>query len=102
RFATDGNLKIINKENRFRTTNIEQGMYVKGDLKIGNMDTNDYNIGKYQKIRLNGPIYVNGNLTIKGADAEINSIIYVNGNVTIRNARINGLNVNGYDGSLII
>jgi len=77
-------------------------MYVKGDLKIGNMDTNDYNIGKYQKIRLNGPIYVNGNLTIKGADAEINSIIYVNGNVTIRNARINGLNVNGYDGSLII
>lgn len=104
RFATDGNLIIINKENRFRTTNIEQGMYVKGNLEIGNKDIRDtdYNIGKYQKIRLNGPIYVNGNLTIKGADAEINSIIYVNGNVTIRNARINGLNVNGYDGSLII
>lgn len=104
RFATDGNLMIINKENRFRTTNIEQGMYVKGNLKIGNMDIRDtdYNIGKYQKIRLNGPIYVNGDLTIKGADAEINSIIYVNGNVTIKNARINGLNVNGYDGSLII
>lgn len=103
-FATNGNVKIRNTDKDFKTTTFENGMYVGGNLEIGNVNISDseYNPNKYEKIRLNGPIYVNGNLTIKGVDAELNALIYVNGEVIIRNTRINGLNVNGREGSLIV
>lgn len=48
---------------------------------------------------MDGPIFVNGDLTIRGADAEFNSIMYVMRDVTIEYSRINGL---GQNGSLII
>src|SRR5699024_8436240 len=103
RFATDGNLTIKNtgSRNAFRTTTIEEGMYVNGNLFIGK-STTSYNPDDYDKIRLSGPIYVNGDLTIQGADAEFNTLIYVNGSVTIQHSQINGLKTRTNDGSLII
>lgn len=101
RFSTDGDVTIRNTGNSFGRTTIENGMYVNGNLYIGN-GSDSYNPTQYDKIQLSGPIYVNGNLTIKGADAELNTLIYVNGEVTIQNSRINGLTLNGNEGSLII
>jgi hypothetical protein len=45
---------------------------------------------------------VDGDVTIKGADAQFNSMMYVDGDVKIEYSRINGLNKNGREGSLII
>jgi len=97
--STDYSLDIVKG-----TTTIQKGLYVGGDLVIGNdaIRSNEYNPSNYNKVELDGPIYVNGNLTIKGADAKLNSLIYVNGTVTIQNTRINGLNKNGKTGSLIV
>lgn len=104
-FATNGNVEIRNSSrNHFATTTIEHGMYVNGDLEIGDTGIRDsnYNPNTYEKIRVSGPIYVNGDLIIKGADAEFNALIYVNGDVTIMNTRINGMHVDGREGSLIV
>lgn len=100
-FATQQNLEIKGSKSNFSTTSINNGMYIGKNLTIGNQ-SNSYNPSDYEKIKMDGPIFVNGNLTIKGADAQLNTLIYVNGNVTIENTRINGLNVNGKEGSLII
>lgn len=104
-FATDGSVKIRNSnKNNFNTTTIQNGMYVHGNLYIGDteIEYNNYNPNDYEKVRVSGPIYVNGNLIIKGADAEFNALIYVNGTVTISNSRINGIIQNGKQGSLIV
>ncbi|WLV24111.1 hypothetical protein QR721_10745 [Aciduricibacillus chroicocephali] len=100
-FATDRNVSLRNSSTTPQLTTTEKGMYVGGDLTIGNGSTS-YDSSQYDKIDLSGPIFVNGNLTIRGADARLNALIYVNGSVTIQNTRINGLNTNGKAGSLIV
>jgi len=97
-FATAGSLTIRNSDNQFKQTTFKEGAYIEKNLTIGN-GSNSYNPNNYDKIRVDGPIFVNGDLTIKGADAEFNSIMYVMGDVTIEYSRINGL---GQNGSLII
>jgi len=76
-------------------------LYTKG-LELG--DQRDSNINdKRPTISIDGSIFVEGNLDIKGADLETNAVIYVTGNVTIKYSTINGKNLtNGKKGSLII
>lgn len=81
------------------------GLYVGRNLLIGrgltsNLEaaTKDPNI----KVEIDGNIFVNGDLTISGADAKFNSIIYVNGDVTIDRSKFTGLSKNGKEGSLIV
>lgn len=100
-FATQGNLTIKNNKNNFGKTTFLRGAYIAGNLTIGN-GNDSYNPNNYDKVQIEGSIFVDGNVTIKGADAEFHSIMYVTGNVTIEYSRINGLNVNGKEGSLII
>lgn len=104
KFATEKNLLIRSDKNEFGKTTISEGMYVGGNLYIGNRSIGDknYNPEIYDKIQMEGSIYIDGNLTIKGADAKLNTLIYVNGDVTIQNTRINGLVNDGKEGSLII
>lgn len=107
-FATDGNLTIREGKATF-----ENGLYVHGNLTIGNpnISQNEYNPDKYETIEISGPIYVNGDVKIIGANVKFNSLIYVNGDtrrnaneasVEIRNSQINGLQKDGKEGSLII
>lgn len=58
-------------------------MYVERVLTIGDFFNYSNDINNYEKIKLSGPIYVNGNLTIRGVDLEANALIYVNGEVKI-------------------
>ncbi|MCD8502721.1 MAG: hypothetical protein LRY71_14950 [Bacillaceae bacterium] len=69
--------------------NFTGGMYVKGNLTIGNPNYNDSLA--YEKFRINGPIFVEGNLTVIGADIEFNSTVYVTGSTSIRDSRITGI-----------
>ncbi|WP_077706091.1 hypothetical protein [Virgibacillus dokdonensis] len=96
KFATEKSLV-----NRAGTTSIAETMYVGGDLFIGN-GSNSYHPNYYDKIQMEGSIYVNGDLTIKGADATFNTLMYVNGDVTIENTQIKGVKEDGEEQSLII
>ncbi|MGI2326455.1 hypothetical protein [Planococcus sp. YIM B11945] len=95
--STKGSVNLINTNTTFKT-----GMYVNGNLDIGNGSTS-YDVTKYSDVTLDGPIYVNGNLTIQGADLKSNALIYVNGTVNILHSRINGKSLaSSKTGSLII
>ncbi|MCJ1908682.1 hypothetical protein [Planococcus ruber] len=95
--STNGSATFLDTNSTF-----ESGMYVNGNLLIGNNSTSE-NVSNYSAITLDGPIYVNGNVTIKGADLLSNVLLYVNGSVTIEYSRINGKSLSsGKRGSLII
>lgn len=95
--ATNGNVILMDTDTTF-----QNGLYVKGDMQIGNNSTS-YNTNYYSEITLDGPMYINGDLTIKGADLKSNALIYVNGEVTIQHSRINGKTLkSGKKGSLIV
>lgn len=102
-FSTQKNLTINGNTNNFQTTTVTEGMYVGGDLYIGYKNTNSHNPSDYNKVRLNGTIFVDGDLYIRGANAEMNALIYVTGNVDIQYSVINGMKLkDGREGSLII
>lgn len=82
--ATKGNAVMANTNTTFKN-----GFYVEGNLSIGNNSTS-YDSTQYSKVTLDGPIFVNGNLTIQGADLSSNALIYVNGEVSIEYSKING------------
>jgi hypothetical protein len=97
-FATKGSLRIESSPSTLKETNFLNGAYIEDNLTIGN-GSSSYDVSTYDKLRVDGPLFVNGNVTIKGANAEFNSIMYVTGNVTIENSQIKGI---GDSGSLII
>lgn len=96
RMATEGSLTI-----RSGSVTFEKGAYIENNLIIGNT-SDSLNVNNYSDVKVDGPIYVDGDVVIKGADAEFNSILYVNGDVTIENSRIRGLQKEGREGSLIV
>lgn len=96
-FSTIGNLAIYNSNSTFT-----KGLYVGGDLQIGNNSTSN-NPNAYSNITLDGPIYVEGNVNIQGANLRSNVLLYVEGEVNIEYSTINGKPLaNGKQGSLII
>lgn len=98
-FATDGSLTLRNSSSSFKKTAFTNGAYINGNLTIGNETLKTYDSTKYDKIQLDGPVFVNGDVHIVGTNGEFNTIMYVNGNVMIEYSVINGLNKTG---SLII
>ncbi|WP_368993293.1 hypothetical protein NSQ45_12525 [Caldifermentibacillus hisashii] len=98
-FQTDGSLTLRNSSSSFKKTVFTNGAYINGNLTVGNNNLHSYDSTKYEKIQLDGPVFVNGDVHIAGVNGEFNTIMYVNGNVTIEYSVINGLNKIG---SLII
>lgn len=98
-FQTDGSLTLRNSSSSFKKTVFTNGAYINGNLTVGNNNLHSYDSTKYEKIQLDGPVFVNGDVHIAGVNGEFNTIMYVNGNVTIEYSVINGLNKTG---SLII
>ncbi|MCB7070103.1 hypothetical protein LIZ76_08975 [Caldibacillus sp. 210928-DFI.2.22] len=102
-FATKRSLYIRGSKSNFKETKFENGAYIGGNLIIGNTDISEYSEREYpnnfEKIKLDGPIFVEGNVTIEGVNGQFNTIMYVKGDVTIEYSVINGLNNTG---SLII
>ena len=86
------------------TEQFKGGMYVGGDLYIGNPYTNsDANdVSSYDEISIKGPIYVDGNLYIRGADVKFDSTVYVTGETEIRNSRLRGIENQDFESSLVL
>ncbi|MFZ0576714.1 MAG: hypothetical protein WAM41_04315 [Psychrobacillus psychrotolerans] len=96
-FSTIGSLELTNSNSTFT-----KGLYVGGNLQIGNNNTT-YNSNNYSDITLDGPIYVKGNVNIQGANLKSNVLLYVEGEVKIQYSTINGKPLtDGKQGSLII
>jgi len=89
----DGDLTISSGTHIFN-----KGLYVDGDLIIGHLNSRTPNA----ELNIDGPIYVNGNLIVRGVNAKLNTLIYVNKSVDIQYSRINGLNKGDRNGSLIV
>lgn len=101
-FSTDQTIYISGNNNK---TTIENTMYVGKNLYIGNQNINSHDtpVSQYDKIQLSGTIFVDGDLYIRGVNAQFNALIYVTGNVDIQYSVINGLPTkDGKEGSLII
>ena len=80
-----------------------EGLYVQGNLIIGKNSENPNASQKSPDITLEGPIFVNGDVTIKEADLTSNALLYVNGKVNISHSTIKGKPLsNGSEGTLII
>lgn len=80
----------------------DEGLYVRGNLMVGNNRSTD-NPNERDNISLEGPMYIDGNVTIQGANLESHSIMYVDGDVTIRFSSINGKKLkDGSTGTLIV
>ncbi|MCZ0702413.1 hypothetical protein J2T56_000974 [Natronobacillus azotifigens] len=69
------------------------GLYVDGNLYIGDRNTssNANNVNNYEDISIKGPVYVTGDLIIRGADVQFDSTLYVAGDTEIRNSRLRGI-----------
>ncbi|MBO1915453.1 hypothetical protein J4G37_62810, partial [Microvirga sp. 3-52] len=69
-------------------------------LSIGN---GKENVNEFADISLEGTMFVNGDVTIKGAALKSNVLMYVNGNVDIQYSTMNGKSLsNGKTGTFII
>ena len=100
KMSTDGNLTI--KQNG-SSVFFGEGLYVQGNLIIGKNSENPNASQKSPDITLEGPIFVNGDVTIKEADLTSNALLYVNGKVNISHSTIKGKPLsNGSEGTLII
>ena len=105
-FSTLGNLTI--KENKSNITVGKEGLFIEGDLTIGNTSAGQStSVSNYSDITIDGPIFVNGKVTIRGANLKSNALIYVNSNsdsaVDIQYSTMNGKTLaNNDSGSFII
>jgi hypothetical protein len=80
----------------------KQGAYLGGDVTIGNTGINHYNHGEYDQFEIDGPMFIDGDLTIWGANVKFNSTIYVTGKTTIRYSRLQGIMNNNIEKSLVL
>ena|GEM_PF-1366278 len=99
---TDGAVYVQKKnDGNPSTLTVTNGAYIKKDFIIGN-GSSSYDVSKYDKVQIEGAYYIDGDVTIKGADAKFNAIMYVDGDVTIQYSRIQGLKKGNKEGTLII
>jgi uncharacterized protein YsxB (DUF464 family) len=95
-------LYLENFSNEPKTFKFHEGAYIGGDLTIGNPFEFRNDSDLYQKFEIDGPLYVDGDLEIIGANVKFNSTVYVTGKTTIRYSEIEGLQDDGSESSLVI
>lgn len=123
RFTYSNNNMIFKQTNRFKNGEILKGnrttflkgdyqfdsMYINTNVVIGNSSTTDdpkyydeISIGGYSKDR-GAQLFVDGNVTIQGANLKSNLTIYTTGTVTIQYTTIQGRQfAHNKEGSLIV
>ncbi|MFC7373015.1 hypothetical protein ACFQPF_15350 [Fictibacillus iocasae] len=85
---------ISGKDTYWSSIKFTNGAYFGGDVTIGNTSETQYNADSYQKFAIDGPMFIDGDLTIWGANVKFNSSIYVTGKTTIRYSRLEGIRDN--------
>lgn len=94
RLSTRSDARFYNSvSNQWNKLTFTQGAYIGGNLTIG--DTSDvsggYNKDYYQKFEIDGPLFIDGDLTLRNAYVKFNSIVYVTGKTNIQYSRLEGI-----------
>ncbi|RZT21577.1 hypothetical protein [Fictibacillus sp. BK138] len=84
------NINITSRPDDWGKLTFKEGAYFGGDVTIGDPRIYHYNTNYYDKFEIDGPIFIDGDLTIWGANVKFNSTIYVTGKTTIRYSRLQG------------
>lgn len=103
--STEGDLSIKQDNSSLNLKRVgtdQYGTMYSKNFNIGNMyESND--TSNAPNISIEGTYYVDGDLTIKGANLKTNAVMYVDGDVLIRFSTINGKDLGqGKKGSLVI
>ncbi len=99
KFSTAGDLQLNLNSN----TVVKNGMYVEGDLLIGDPSSSSNSPSTYKDVTLEGVIFVNGSVKIRGANLKGNVVLYTTGDVDIQYSTITGKKLTDKTtGSLII
>ncbi len=102
-YDKDRTVTITNRNDQWANLTFKEGAYLGGNVTIGNPSVNHYDKDRYDKFEIDGPIFVDGDLTIWGANVKFNSTIYVTGKTTIRFSRIQGIrDLNNIERSLVL
>ncbi|MFC0187361.1 hypothetical protein ACFFJY_03630 [Fictibacillus aquaticus] len=88
---TSSELSTFNSSNGTSKISFKEGAYINGNLHIGRDPRFSYDASQFEKFEIDGPIFVDGDLTIWGSDVKFNSTVYVTGKTTIRYAKISGI-----------
>lgn len=96
-FSTSGSVHLAPNS----STKVKE-MYIDGDLTIGDMNVKS-NQNKYSDVTLDGVIFVNGEVKVRGANLKSNVIIYANKGVDIQFSTLEGKPIaKGEEGTLIL
>jgi hypothetical protein len=86
------NILIYNDEPQINQLTFKKGAYLGGNVTIGNPNIRHFNESAYHKFEINGPMFIDGDLTIWGANVTFNSTIYVTGKVNVQYSNLEGVN----------
>ncbi len=95
-------ITINNGKDGWSKLTFKQGAYFGGNVVIGDKSINHYNYSSYEQFEIDGPIFVDGDLTIWGSHIKFNSTVYVTGKTTIRYSRLQGIMSNNIEKSLVL
>lgn len=97
--ASSGHVKINTGDHTFT-----KGLYVAKTLDIGKFGSNrETEQTPRENITLDGPMYIDGDLTMRNVNLKGNTLIYVNGDVSIRFSTLEGKDLgNKKTGTVII
>ncbi|MDR7073147.1 hypothetical protein [Fictibacillus barbaricus] len=84
-------ISITGSSSEWSKLTFKKGAYLGGNVTIGNTGITSYNTNTYNKFEIDGPLFIDGNLTIWGSNIKFNSTIYVTGTTTIRYSRLQGI-----------
>lgn len=102
-YAENRDITIKSGKDGWSKLTFKQGAYFGGNVTIGDKNTNHYNYNNYEQFEMDGPIFVDGDLTIWGSHIKFNSTIYVTGKTTIRYSRLQGIkDGNNIEKSLVL
>ncbi|MFG6495434.1 hypothetical protein P8610_08760 [Fictibacillus sp. UD] len=101
-YAENRDITISNGKDGWSKLSFKQGAYFDGNVVIGDKSTNHYNYNDYEQFEIDGPIFVDGDLTIWGSHIKFNSTVYVTGKTTIRYSRLQGINQKNIEKSLVL
>lgn len=88
--ASSGNVKINTGDHTFT-----KGLYVAKTLDIGKFGSNRETEQTRENITIDGPMYIDGNLTMRNVNLKGNTLIYVDGDVSIRFSTLEGKKLEG-------
>ncbi|MBN3554217.1 hypothetical protein JYA63_08080 [Fictibacillus nanhaiensis] len=101
-YAENRDITIKNGKDGWSKLTFKQGAYFGGNVVIGDKSTSHYNYNDYEQFEIDGPIFVDGDLTIWGSHIKFNSTVYVTGKTTIRYSRLQGIQNNNIEKSLVL